>query len=679
MTKAKCVRLLRVTALPPAARTPTANLNITMALSVFGKHTTALNYYAYGTAISGKCADHTGTQQFFVICHGMLHLSMLLISIFLKTSITTIEKRFGFSSKMSGILTAVHEVGSMVLVVFVSFFGSKVHRPRVVTLGGILVAMSGFLTTLPHFIMGPYVYDQTIINLTDSNLCQVKESKTPSSPTDLECTQDRSTGSNVVAIFIFTQLLRGIGMVPIQPFGISYIDDFGSEKNIPIYMGILYTIAFVGPALAFMLSSAVLQFYVDIDKSLKSELTPSDPRWVGAWWLGFLLIASLVALSSIPYFFFPRTMSKEGLEEVKGQESKQTHLLKSETMESGLQNTSLVEFIKSFPVTLLGMLRNPIFLFTVIAKCSFSIMISGQATFLAKYMERQFSITAPFANILIGSFIVPISTIGILLGSVVVKKFEISDKNSACFCCVVVFISIIVSIPTLFLGCSTQRIAGINDHATNRNTASGLVSSCNMNCQCLATAFNPVCGADGVEYVTPCHAGCKKRLFNMTANKIQNYTDCVCSDYAEPGPCHVPCFHLFISFLFLLGVLMLICCLCYTPSLMLILRAVSKETTSFAVGIQSVLLQVLGWLPGPILFGIIIDSTCIQWEYKCGHTASCQYYDNDLFRIRFMGFQILSLVVTLMCFLVVYYVMRQNPPKITDTTAKEICAESVEL
>uniref|UniRef100_UPI00398EBCE7 solute carrier organic anion transporter family member 2B1-like n=1 Tax=Pristiophorus japonicus TaxID=55135 RepID=UPI00398EBCE7 len=485
--------------------------------------------------------------KFFVFCHGMLHLSMLLISIFLKTSISTIEKRFGFSSKMSGILTAVHEVGSMVLVVFVSYFGSKVHRPRVVTLGGLLVAMSGFLTTMPHFIMGPYIYDQTFINSTDSNLCQIEESKTPSSPTDLECMQDSSTGNNVVAIFIFTQLLRGIGMVPIQPFGISYIDDFGSEKNIPIYMGILYTIAFVGPALAFVFSSAVLQFYVDIDKSLTSELTPSDPRWVGAWWLGFLLIASLVALSSIPYFFFPRTMPKEGLEELKGQESKQTLLLKFGTMGPGLQNTSLGKFIKRFPVTLLGMLRNPIFLFTVIAKCSLSIVISGQATFLAKYMERQFSITAPFANILIGCFIVPISTIGILLGSVMVKKFKISDKNSACFCCVVVFISIIMSVPTLFLGCSTQRIAGINDNPTNRNTTSGLVSSCNMNCQCPATAFNPVCGADGVEYVSPCFAGC--------------------------------------------------------------------------------------WLPGPILFGVIIDSTCIRWEYKCGHMASCQYYDNDLFRI----------------------------------------------
>ncbi|XP_069749158.1 solute carrier organic anion transporter family member 2A1-like [Narcine bancroftii] len=259
------------------------------------------------------------------------------------------------------------------------------------------------------------------------------------------------------------------------------------------------------------------------------------------------------------------------------------------------------------------------------------------------------------------------------------KKSETTQKNTAWFCCVVIFISIVLSIPSLFLGCSTRRIAGINDNYINRNATSSLISSCNMNCQCLAATYNPVCGTDGVEYVSPCHAGCKAFQFNIDVNKIQNYTDCACSHSAEPGPCHFPCSHFLISFLFLFGFIMLICCLCYTPSLMMVLRAVPKETTSFAVGIQSVLLQVLGWLPGPILFGVMIDSTCIQWEHKCGRITSCQYYDNDLFRKRFIGFQIIFLVVTFVCFLIVYYIMAKHAPKTADTTVKESYAESVEL
>ena len=38
------------------------------------------------------------------------------------------------------------------------------------------------------------------------------------------------------------------------------------------------------------------------------DITPSDPRWIGAWWLGFLVFGSFAVVFSIPLMCFPRRM-----------------------------------------------------------------------------------------------------------------------------------------------------------------------------------------------------------------------------------------------------------------------------------------------------------------------------------------------------------------------------------
>ncbi|XP_006744821.1 solute carrier organic anion transporter family member 2B1 [Leptonychotes weddellii] len=258
--------------------------------------------------------------KFFVLCHSLLQLAQLMISGYLKSSISTVEKRFGLSSQTSGLLAAFNEVGNTALIVFVSYFGSRVHRPRLIGYGAVLVALAGLLMSLPHFISEPYRYDRiSSVDMPqdfEASLCQPTTSvpaPTPA-PSNSSCSSyTEAQHLAVVGIMFMAQTLLGVGAVPIQPFGISYIDDFAHNSNSPLYLGILFAVTMMGPGLAYGLGGLMLRLYVDIDRMPEGgiSLTSKDPRWVGAWWLGFLVSAGAVALAAVPYFFFPKEMPKE--------------------------------------------------------------------------------------------------------------------------------------------------------------------------------------------------------------------------------------------------------------------------------------------------------------------------------------------------------------------------------
>ncbi|EMP35233.1 Solute carrier organic anion transporter family member 3A1, partial [Chelonia mydas] len=77
------------------------------------------------------------------------------------------------------------------------------------------------------------------------------------------------------------------------------------------FAGILFTMLVFGPACGFILGSFCTKIYVDavfIDTS-KLDITPDDPRWIGAWWAGFLLCGALLFFSSLLMFGFPQSLS----------------------------------------------------------------------------------------------------------------------------------------------------------------------------------------------------------------------------------------------------------------------------------------------------------------------------------------------------------------------------------
>ena len=46
---------------------------------------------------------------------------------------------------------------------------------------------------------------------------------------------------------------------------------------------------------------------------------------------------------------------------------------------------------------------------------------------------------------------------------------------------------------------------------------------------------------------------------------------------------------------------------------------------------------MLACIPYPLIFGAVVDSTCLVWEEKCGKTGNCWIYDQDKFRYYLHG------------------------------------------
>lgn len=120
---------------------------------------------------------------------------------------------------------------------------------------------------------------------------------------------------------------------------------------------------------------------------------------------------------------------------------------------------------KVFPRVLLRTLRHPIFLLVVLSQVCMSSMVAGMATFLPKFLERQFSATASYANMLIGCLSIPSAILGIMVGGILVKRLHLGPLRCSALCLLGALFCLLLSLPLFFMGCPTHRIVGITPQA----------------------------------------------------------------------------------------------------------------------------------------------------------------------------------------------------------------------
>nr|XP_014345639.1 PREDICTED: solute carrier organic anion transporter family member 1C1-like isoform X8 [Latimeria chalumnae] len=464
----------------------------------------------------------------FLAALSFAYFAKALSGSYMKSSITQIERRFELPTSVIGLIDGSFEMGNLLVIAIVSHFGAKLHRPRIIGVGCIIMAIGTFITALPHFFMGPYKYETALTTKTNSTENIVpclphqsyetlsgsteKMSKTP----DVGCIQE--AGSPMWIYVFMGNLLRGLGETPVMPLGVSFIDDFAKEENSAFYIGCVQTIAIIGPVFGFLLGSFCAKLYVDI---------------------GFVNLG-LTALPAV--------------------------------------------------------------------------------------------------------------AIGIFLGGFLMKKFNLSIISAAKLSFGTSFFAYLLSFSFFAMSCSNSEVAGLTVSYEGMKQVSyhdgNLFSQCNSVCKCPVKQWDPVCGYNGMTYVSPCHAGCK-HSFGSGINTIFHNCSCIEAYSLHSGnfsailgqcPKTDVCANMFLYFVAISVISAFFFALGATPGYIVLIRAINPELKSLALGMYILAVRTLAGIPAPIYFGALIDTTCLKWgTKKCGGRGACRLYNTDAYRHIYLG------------------------------------------
>ncbi|KAB0394819.1 hypothetical protein E2I00_019336 [Balaenoptera physalus] len=423
------------------------------------------------------------------------------------------------------------------------------------------------------------------LKVPDADTCLTAKNKT-------SCTASSSSLFYYLYVFILGQLLLGTGGTPLYTLGTAFIDD-----SVPTHKSSLYI--------------------------------------------------ALISLSMI------RDGWGHGTAEIQDGKTSQIH------QSNSLQHTdgNFGQSFKDFPAALKNLMRNTVFMCLVLSTCSEALVTTGFATFLPKFIENQFGLSSSSAATLAGTVLIPGAALGQILGGVLVSKFKMTCKSIMKFALLTSITALALTFVFVYASCENEPFAGVSESYNGTGELGNLTAPCNANCNCLRSYYYPICGGNGIQYFSPCYAGCTN---SVSKRHPKVYYNCSCierktevtptpssfSFEAQAGKCSSQCKNLPV-FLGIFFAAIVFTFMAGTPITVSILRCVNQKQRSLALGIQCMLLRLLGTIPGPIIFGITIDSTCILWDInECGIKGACWIYNNIKMAYMLVAISVTCKIIT---------------------------------
>jgi MFS family permease len=289
-------------------------------------------------------------------------------------TITTIEKRYKIPSRNTGFISTGNDISSLFISAILAYYAGKGHRPRWIAFGLFAIVAFCLLTSLPHFLYGP---GEQALTLTrehgaaenDEMTLEVLElenqktlCRTNVTAGIAECELEEGTLMPQILLFI-GQLVAGVGQSLYYTLGAAFIDDNVKKSKTPALISFSYFLRLLGPAGGYALASFCLKIY--ISPELHPSITNSDPRWLGAWWLGWLVLAGTLFGFAFVMCMFPKELPRAAVRRRIASERRKRGMksLDNETAESDEIPASLSDML----VTFKRLLKNIIFMLNNLA------------------------------------------------------------------------------------------------------------------------------------------------------------------------------------------------------------------------------------------------------------------------------------------------------------------------
>lgn len=305
-------------------------------------------------------------------------------------NVSSVEKRYSFRSSLTGLYLVVYDVTIVIGILFVTYFGGKSHKPRVMGISLVIMSIGCIILSSPQFLFGSYKPNTNSVDDSHEE-CSISNSS-HAAGTDEDCTPAHVGG---YIILLLGQIVIGIGATAAYTVALAYIDEIVYPKYVSLHFGVVLLMSVIGPAIGYLLGSSFLNLYVDPWEV--TNLEPSDPAWVGAWWIGPLLNGVVGLIGSVLFFMFPKWLPDSHL--VKKERAKEM----AKIYPSNLVNEdTLTIIVKQFPIHIKRLLTNPSFMFTSFGLAMLFIIRDGVTSFGPKYLQSMFDTTASDAGLIAG-------------------------------------------------------------------------------------------------------------------------------------------------------------------------------------------------------------------------------------------------------------------------------------